>query len=250
MIKTSNPVASAKMFNKACATSTTAGTMTIDGTANKLSFLLFLVVMGAALVWQKALSGDHAFTSSMMVLGGIGGLICAVVTVFNIKIAHITAPIYAIFEGLLLGGISAYAERQYPGIATQAITLTFGTLFALLFAYKTGVIKVTEKFKAGIFAATAGIAIFYFLSFILGIFNVSFGVGLIHGNSMAGIGFSVFVVAIAALNLVLDFDFVVQASRTGAPKKMEWYGAFALLVTLVWLYIEILRLLMKLRSRD
>lgn len=251
MFNTSNPVTSAKMFNNAQSKVNTAGAMTIEGTTNKISFLLFLVVLSASFVWSKTLAGDFAFASSMMILGTIGGLICAIVTVMNVNIAHITASLYAVFEGLAIGGISAFFEKQYPGIAMQAAGLTFATLFAMLMAYRAKLIKVTEKFKAGILCATAGIALFYLISFLASwLFNFNIGAGILYGNSMVSIGFSVFVVGLAALNLVLDFDFIVQATRANAPKKMEWYGAFAILVTLVWLYIEILRLLAKLRSRD
>jgi uncharacterized YccA/Bax inhibitor family protein len=162
--------------------------------------------------------------------------------------APVTAPIYALLEGLVLGGISAMFEVRYHGIAIQAVSLTFGTMFALLLAYRSGLIPVTQNFKLGIIAATGGIAIFYLAQIVLGFFGIHFTT--INGSGPIGIAFSVFVVIVAALNLVLDFDFIESAAAAGAPKYMEWYGAFGLMVTLIWLYLEILRLLSKLRSRD
>jgi uncharacterized YccA/Bax inhibitor family protein len=182
-----------------------------------------------------------------MIGGGIGGFIVAIITIFKKTWAPFTTPIYAILEGLLLGGLSAFIESMYPGIVLQAVALTFGTLFSLLFAYKSGLIRATENFKLGVVAATGGIALIYLVSFILGMFGTS--IPFIHENGLMGIGFSAFVVVIAALNLVLDFDFIETGAAKGAPKYMEWYATFGLLVTLVWLYIEILRLLTKLRSR-
>jgi uncharacterized YccA/Bax inhibitor family protein len=159
----------------------------------------------------------------------------------------VTAPIYALLEGLVLGGISAALDQRYPGIAIQAVSLTFGTLFVLLLAYRSGLIQVTQKFRLGIIAATGGIMVFYLLEILLGFFGIRFAA--VNGSGVIGIGFSLFVVAIAALNLVLDFDFIEKGVEFGAPKYMEWYGAFGIIVTLVWLYLEILRLLSKIRSR-
>ena len=158
------------------------------------------------------------------------------------------APVYAIAEGLLLGGISAGFEARYPGIVVQAVGCTFGTLCCLLLAYQSGMIRATENFKLGIVAATGGIALLYLVTFLAGLFGFSLFSSL-YGSGLVGVGFSVVVVAIAALNLVLDFDFIEQAADRGAPKYLEWYGAFALMVTLVWLYLEILRLLAKLNDR-
>jgi uncharacterized YccA/Bax inhibitor family protein len=170
------------------------------------------------------------------------------VTTFKKQWSPVTAPIYALLEGLVLGGLSAMLELRYPGIAIQAVSLTFGTLFVLLIAYRSGWIQVTQKFRLGIIAATGGIFVFYMLEMILGFFGVQFM--SVNGNGIIGIGFSLIVVAIAALNLVLDFDFIEQGVQYGAPRYMEWYGAFGIMVTLVWLYLEILRLLSKMRSRN
>jgi uncharacterized YccA/Bax inhibitor family protein len=182
-----------------------------------------------------------------MLVGIIGGLIVALVTVFKQTWAPVTAPVYGLLEGLAIGGISAMFEAQYPGIVIQAVALTFGTCLVLLLAYKSRLIQATENFKLGVVAATGAIALIYFVSFILRMFGVH--MPYIHGSGLIGIGFSIAVVTIAALNLVLDFDFIERGVQTGAPRYMEWYGAFGLMVTLIWLYIEILRLLSKLRSR-
>jgi uncharacterized YccA/Bax inhibitor family protein len=180
-------------------------------------------------------------------IGLIGGFVVALITTFKQAWAPVTAPIYALLEGLVLGGISAFLNAAYPGIAIQAVCLTFGTLLVLLLAYRSGLIPVTAKLRMGIVAATGGICLFYFLQILLGFFGIQFA--SINGSGIIGIGFSLFVVAIAALNLVLDFDFIERGAAAGAPKYMEWYGAFGIIVTLVWLYLEILRLLSKLRRR-
>jgi uncharacterized YccA/Bax inhibitor family protein len=174
--------------------------------------------------------------------------VVALVTIFKKEWAGITAPLYALLEGLAIGGISAVFEAQFPGIVIQAVALTFGTCLALLLAYKSRLIRATENFKLGVVAATGGIALFYLITFILSFFGVR--VSIFYSSGWMGIGFSLFVCVIAALNLVLDFDFIEQGAAQGAPKYMEWYGAFGLMVTLIWLYLEILRLLAKLRSRD
>jgi uncharacterized YccA/Bax inhibitor family protein len=183
-----------------------------------------------------------------VIVGALGGFIAALVTIFKPAWAPVTAPIYALLEGLFIGGISSIAEAQFPGIVIQAVGLTFGTCLALLMAYKSGMIRASENFKLGVVAATGGIALFYLASIILGLFGVR--IPGVFGSGPVGIIFSLVVVVIAALNLVLDFDFIEQGAAQGAPKFMEWYGAFGLMVTLIWLYIEILNLLMKLRSRD
>lgn len=184
----------------------------------------------------------------LLLLGGIGGFICAMVTVFKKEWSPVTAPLYALLEGLVLGGLSAVFDLRYPGIAIQAVGLTFGTLFVLLLAYSSRLIKVTRKFQLGVIAATGGIMVFYLMQMLLGFFGVRFLA--VNGSGAIGIGFSLLVVAIAALNLVLDFDFIERGVNYGAPKYMEWYGAFGIMVTLVWLYLEILRLLSKMRDRN
>tara|TARA_B100000945_G_scaffold307496_1_gene296013 strand:- start:359 stop:1099 length:741 start_codon:yes stop_codon:yes gene_type:complete len=213
--------------------------MTLDGAVNKTGILLALCFSGAFVGWNFP-----ALTLPSLIIGTI----LAFVTIFRSPAkAGATAPFYAAFEGVALGGITVFAETQYPGIGIQAIGLTFGILASLLFCYKSGIIKPTENFRLMLFSATMGIFILYLVSFIMSFFGS--GIGFIHSNGIFGIGFSLFVVGIAALNLVLDFDFIEEGAEQGLPKYMEWYGAFSLMVTLVWLYIEILRLLMKLRSR-
>tara|TARA_B100000678_G_C18124799_1_gene468208 strand:+ start:197 stop:952 length:756 start_codon:yes stop_codon:yes gene_type:complete len=214
--------------------------MTLAGTVNKTGILLGLCFLTATISW-------NLYSPVLMVVGVIGGLIAAIVTIFKPTIAPTSSSFYALFQGLALGGISFMFENQYPGIAVQAIGLTFGTLASLLVCYKTGLIKPTENFRLMIVGATGGIFLLYMVSFMMQIFGGS-SLGFIHSNGFFGIGFSLFVVGIAALNLVLDFDFIEQGSEKGLPQHMEWYGAFSLMVTLVWLYLEILRLLAKLRS--
>ena len=214
--------------------------MTLDGTVNKTGILLGLCFIGAIISWN--------IPNPFFIVGGaLVGFGLAIYTSFVPRNAGITAPIYAFVEGLFLGGVSLMFEVQYPGIAIQAIGLTFGTLASLLFFYKSGLIKPTENFRLMIFSATFGIMILYLVSIVMSFFGS--GIGFIHSNGIFGIGFSLFVVSIAALNLVLDFDFIEQGSENSLPKFMEWYGAFSLMVTLIWLYLEILRLLAKLRSR-
>ncbi|MGH8816460.1 MAG: Bax inhibitor-1/YccA family protein [Achromobacter pestifer] len=225
-----------------------SGAMTLNGTVNKTGLLLVLAVITAAFAWNQVEVTEQGMTGGLYVWGGlIGGFILAMVTVFKKEWSPVTAPMYALVEGFFLGGISAIFEARYPGIAFQAVLLTFGTLFALLMAYRSGLIKATENFKMGVVAATGGIALVYLATIVLGFFGVE--IPMIHGNGIVGIGFSLFVVAIAALNLVLDFDFIETGVERGAPKYMEWYGAFGLMITLVWLYIEFLRLLSKVQSR-
>jgi uncharacterized YccA/Bax inhibitor family protein len=206
---------------------------------------LGILLIAASYVWNR---GAFDPSIGLFVLGGaIGGLIVALVTVFMQRWAPFTTPLYAGLEGLALGGISVVFEQRYPGIVSQAVFLTFGTLGALLLAYRSGVVRATENFKLGVVAATGGIFVLYLVSFVMSFFGKS--IGFIHDSSWLGIGFSAFVVVIAALNLVLDFDFIENGVEQGAPKYMEWYAAFGLMMTLIWLYLELLRLLSKLRSR-
>lgn len=224
--------------------------MTLSGTVNKTGILLICAFATAAYTWYRFLdTRDPGQVGGLLALGGIGGFICAMVTIFKKEWSPVTAPMYALLEGLLLGGLSAMFDLRYPGIAIQAVALTFGTLFALLLAYSSGMIRVTQKFRLGVVAATGGIMLFYLLQMVLGFFHVQF-LSSVNGSGAIGIGFSLLVVGIAALNLVLDFDFIERGVNYGAPKYMEWYGAFGIMVTLVWLYLEMLRLLAKTRSRD
>jgi uncharacterized YccA/Bax inhibitor family protein len=222
--------------------------MTLQGTVNKTALLLFVLFLPAAYVWNLFNSTqDFATVAPLFYIGLIGGLITAIILVFKKNLAPYLAVLYAGFEGLAMGGLSALMNAAYPGIVIQALLLTFGICFVLLLIYTLRIIKPTENFKLMVGAATGGIALFYLASFVLSFFNIR--VPLIHDNSLWGILFSLFVVGIASLNLVVDFDFIEQGAARKAPKYMEWYGAFGLMVTLIWLYVEILRLLSKLRSR-
>jgi uncharacterized YccA/Bax inhibitor family protein len=256
LIKTSNPALGQNTFDNLSGRPygslvDAADRMTLNGTVNKTGILLLCCVATAAWTWHLfLLDHDMAAVSPLMMVGLFGGLICAMVTIFKKEWAGVTAPIYALLEGLALGGISAIFELRFPGIPMQAVGLTFATLFAMLFLYSFRIIKVTQKFRLGVFAATGGIMIFYFLQMILGFFGVHAFSSLGYGSSPLSIGISFIIVGIAALNLVLDFDFIEYGVQSGAPKYMEWYGAFGIMVTLVWLYIEILRLLSKMRSRN
>ena len=227
------------------------GVMTMDGTVNKTTVLLGLTILMAAFTWSMVDGPETVGRVFPLMIGGaIGGLVLALITVFKKTWAPITAPLYALAEGLFVGGISAWFELRFPGIVMQAVGLTFGVFAAMLFLYRSRIIKVTEKFKMGVAAATLGIFAFYAINFIASFFGWSSGLLDSTNGSMMSIGFSLVVVVIAALKLVLDFDLVEEGVNGGAPKYMEWYAGFALLVTLVWLYIEMLRLLSKLQSRD
>jgi uncharacterized YccA/Bax inhibitor family protein len=242
-MRTSNPMLKEQAFARSMPGTET---MTLQGAVNKTIIMLALVVMGAGYTWNLFYNQGAEVVMPWLMTGFIGGFIVALVTVFKPSWAPATAPAYAILEGLALGGISAIFEVKFPGIVIQAVGLTFGTLFALLLAYKSGLIKATENFRLGVVAATGGIALVYLVGFIGGFFG--WHIPLIHESGTVGILFSLFVVVVAALNLVLDFDFIERGHGV-APKYIEWYGAFGLLVTLVWLYLELLRLLSKLRDR-
>ena len=242
-LRSGNPALNKNTFAQLAQAS--ESTMTIGGTVNKTALSLLLLMTTAIYTWNLPV-GDPK-VSGFMMMGFVGGFIVALITVFKKHLAPYTVPGYALLEGLALGGLSKFFESSYPGIVQQAVFLTFGTLGALLLAYRSGLIKATENFKLGVVAATGGIAFIYLISFVLGFFGINMSV--IHGNSMFSIGFSLVVVVIAALNLVMDFDFIEEGAEQGAPKYMEWYGAFGLMVTLIWLYLELLRLLAKLQSR-
>lgn len=244
-MRSSNPALNAKTFSSYAYTEGTQ-VMTIEGTVNKSALMLLLVFLTSTCSWSLFSQGS-TLVQPLMISGVLGGIITAIITAVKKQWAGITAPIYALLQGLFLGSLSAFFETVYPGIVILALSLTMGTFLCLLIAYKTGVIKATENFKLGVFAATGAIGVVYLISFIMSFFGTS--VPYIHENGLIGIGFSLVVVVIAALNLVLDFDFIEQGAASGAPKYMEWYAAFGLTVTLIWLYIEILRLLAKLMSR-
>ncbi len=241
--RSSNPAFRSEYFQS---TAAAGQVMTVQGTINKIAFLMLLLIASGSFTWKMALEGV-ASLQSMMYLGIFGGLITALFTVFSPRNARFSAPIYAVFEGLALGGISGLFHLAYQGIVLNAVMLTLATMFGMLFLYKTGIVKPTERFKAGVMSATMGVCFAYLFSFILSMFGLA---SPIHATGGVGIIISLVVVVIAALNLILDFDMIVKGAESGAPEHMEWYGAFGLLVTLVWLYLELLRLLAAMQRRD
>ncbi len=251
LLKTSNPAFRSSVYSNV-SRAAYGEAMTVNGTIHRTGILLLLLLSTAFVTWSmyfKAADADEAqgMGAAALIVGLVGGLVFGLITSFKMTWAPITAPLYALFEGLLLGGISASLEAAYPGIAISSVVLTFGTCFVMLACYRSGLLRPTQKFAMGVVAATGGICMIYLLSMVLGLFHVA--VPGIFGGGPIGIIFSLVVVTIAALNLILDFGFIEQGASMGAPKYMEWYGAFGLVVTLVWLYLEILRLLSKLRSR-
>jgi len=253
IFKSGNPTLTEKMFDRSLhIESNMQGTMSVRGTLNKFGFLLLMIIAGAAYSWHLFEQAQTGLMNTLMMVGIFGGLITAVAISFKPNWAPYLAPLYGLLEGLFVGAISAilnaaFAEK-YPGLVMQAVGLTFGVAIAVFLLYNFRVIRATEKFKSVIIAATMGIALFYLLTMVLRLFGVN--VSFMYDSSMLSIGISLFVVAIAALNLILDFDMIEQGAERGAPKFMEWFGAFGLMVTLVWLYIEMLKLLSKLGSRD
>lgn len=245
LMRSGNPALNANVFSR---THAEAGeeAMTLQGAVHKTAILLFLVVAASCLTWGQ-LRVNHAHAMQWAMIWGIAGFVVAMVTVFKKSWAPVTAPVYAVLQGLLLGVLSSFFELQYPGIVIQAVGLTFGTLAALLLVYQSGLIKVTQNFRLGVLAATGGICILYLVSLVMGFFGG--GIPMIHESGWLGIGFSLFVVVIASLNLVLDFDFIERGAQSNQAKYMEWYAGFGLIVTLVWLYLEILRLLAKISRR-
>jgi uncharacterized YccA/Bax inhibitor family protein len=242
---TANPTANVAVYQRAGYADTAGRTMTIQGAVVKTGVLLAFLLAGAAYTWQLA-SEQSPLVGGLLGLGFLGGFIVALVTTFFPKASPITAPIYAGLEGLALGGVSSLVNKRYPGIAIQAVELSLGVLAIMLFVYGTGLIRATERFKIGVVAATGAVFLVYLASMVLGLFHVS--IPYIHDAGPIGICFSLVVVVIAALNLILDFDFIEKGVQFGAPKYMEWYGGFTLMVTLVWMYLEILRLLSKMRD--
>ncbi|MEM1099315.1 MAG: Bax inhibitor-1/YccA family protein [Planctomycetota bacterium] len=232
--------------------------MTVMGTVYKTMLLLLAVVASGTFTWNMAMSSG-TIPGAWTFGGMIAGLVLALVIIFKPTTAPFLSPLYAVAQGLFLGGVSAFYEMNFGagqssggvalnGIVIQAVGLTFGVTAAMLIAYATRIIRVTEKLRAGIIMAVGGVMLFYVVSIVLGLFGVD--VPLLHSNGPLGIGISLVIVAIAAFSLLLDFDLIERGSAAGAPKYMEWYGAFGLMVTLIWLYLEILRLLAKLQSRD
>jgi len=236
--KTSNPLLGESRLKNLSRSAEGSGVMTAEGTLMKTGVLLLLAVLSASWVWRNAFAGANVMP--YVVTGGILGFILAIVTSFKPQWAKISAPIYAVLEGLLIGGISAMYANFMSGIVFKAVLLTFAIFFAMLIVYRTGMIKVTAGFKRFLMISMGGIFIFYILTWILSFFGVPM-MSLFNGGPLA-IGISLFIIVIASLSLIWDFDSIDQMAAMGAPKDMEWYGGFSLMVTLVWLYFEILRL--------
>ncbi|MEI6585358.1 MAG: Bax inhibitor-1/YccA family protein [Sediminibacterium sp.] len=253
IFKSGNPTLTEKMFDKSTAVmAENQGVMSVRGAINKFGFLMLMVIAGAAYNWQLFQELKQSTMTILMMVGAIGGFVIALGITFKPNWAAYLAPAYGLLQGLFIGGISAIMnklfEAKYPGLVMQAVGLTFGVALAMFLLYNFRIIKATEKFKSVIIASTLGIGIFYLITMVLNMFGVN--VSFMHDSSLLSIGISLFIVGIAAMNLILDFDMIEQGAERGAPKFMEWYGAFGLLVTIVWLYIEMLKLLSKLGSRD
>jgi uncharacterized YccA/Bax inhibitor family protein len=247
---TANPAMNEAVYLRAGRAYTSTNVMTLQGAAVKTALLLVILLVTASYTWSQAVAGPNQMTYGLLMAGGIGGFITALVTIFAPRVSPFTAPLYAALEGLLLGALSAAFNARYPGIAIQAVELSVAVLAVMLFVYGTGLIRATQKFKIGLLAATGAICLVYLVDLVMSWFGTR--LPFIHETGLVGIGFSFAVVVIAALNLILDFDFIEQGVKRQAPKYMEWYGGFSLLVTLIWMYLEILRLLAKMRgsSRD
>lgn len=244
-MRSRNPVLSEKAFQRG-QTEVLAhgGTMTVEGSVQKTLVLLLIAAATGTFTWSRYFAGQDV--TGWLMGGIIGGFAVAMVTIFRPQTSHVTAPLYAALEGLALGAISAIYHDAYQGVPAQAIMLTGGVLLVMLALYTSGVIKVTDNLRSGIVAATGAVMVVYIISIVLRLFGA--GIPMIHESGPVGILFSLVVVGIAAFNLVLDFDFIETGAREGAPKRFEWFGAFGLMVTLVWLYLEILRLLGKMRD--
>ncbi len=250
LFQSENPTLSQKIFSRSL-TQQDAGTMTVGGAIGKFGFLLFMVLAAASYTWYLYYNNQSQTMMIFMWVGLIGGLISVFAICFKPTLAPYLAPAYGLLEGFFLGAISAILNdafsEKYPGLVMQAVGLTFGVAIAMFLLYNFRIIKATERFKSTIFAATAGVAIFYLITLVLRMFGVN--IPFMYDSSLLGIGLSLFIVAIAALNLIIDFDMIEKGADMGAPKFMEWYGAFGLLVTMIWLYVEILKLLSRFAGR-
>lgn len=247
-MQSGNPAFSDALFGEWGATGTASTTMTVRGTANKTLILLMILSTTAALTWTQV--GDGTMSVGLLIGSAIGGLVLFFVTVFKKEWSPVTGPLYAACQGVVLGAISNMVNQRYPGIAIQAVALTFATMFFMLFLYGMRIIRVTEKLKMAVIAGTGALCLVYLGSMLLNMFGVHGPSQMINSSGPLGIGISLLAVGLASFNLLLDFDFIEQGERYGAPKVMEWYGAFGLIVTMVWLYLEMLRLLRKLQSRN
>ena len=243
--RTSNPFITDKRMQGFAQADTSEGVMTSEGALTKTGILLLLALLSAAWVWKNAFAGANVMP--YVVVGGIAGLIVAIFTMFKPQYVAFTAPVYAVLEGLVLGGVSAMYASMLDGVVMKAAMLTFAILFMMLFVYRTGMIKVTDKLKSFLTISMGGIFVFYMLSWVLSFFGIP--MMSIFSGGIIGIGISLFIVVVASLTLLWDFDTIDKMAASRAPKYMEWYGAFTLMITIVWLYLEILRLVSML-SRD
>jgi uncharacterized YccA/Bax inhibitor family protein len=256
MFRSTNPALNTNIFQKSRSYGVSES-MTLQGVVNKAFVLLTILVITALFVWNKVMAPVGGYYGAegapvvnitpYILVGLVGGIITYIILMFNMSLVKFLAPVYVAFQGLFLGAVSAFFEKSYPGIASQAIVFTTATLLGVLMIYKSGLIKVTDKLRTGVFAAGGAIMMIYVCSWIMSMFGGT--MPIIHSSSMIGIGFSVFVVVLAAFFLLLDFDNIHQGISMGASKEMEWYSAFGLMVTLIWLYLEILKLLVKLQNR-
>lgn len=257
-LKSKNPFLSNKSFTKGTAQVYDAQgnalidfnkTMTVSGAMNKSFILLLLLLTGAFTVWYMIMNGSNPFP--FMITGAVVGLIMVIASAVKPQYSQYLAPAYALFEGLFIGGLSVVIDSMYPGVALQAVGATFVTFGVCLALYKFKVVKVTEQFRSVVIAATIAIATYYIISLLASwLFNFQMVGRGFNDSSWMSIGISVFVIVIAALNLFLDFDMIEKGAEQRQPKYMEWFGAMGLMVTLVWLYVEFLRLFAKLSSRD
>ena len=253
LFQSGNPTLTEKIFNSsATRNAELQGVMSVRGTMNKFGFMLLMLMGAATYTWNLYQTGNPGQMQTLMYVGIFGGMIAAFAIIFKPTWAPYIAPLYGLLEGLFIGGISAVMNdmfaKNYPGLVMQAVGLTFGVAIAMFLLYNFRVIRATEKFKSILFAATLGIGIFYLLTMVFRLFGVD--MPFMYDSSLLGIGISLFIVAIAALNLIMDFDMIEKGADAGAPKYMEWYGAFGLMVTIVWLYIEILKLLSRFAKRN
>ncbi|HET6254538.1 MAG TPA: Bax inhibitor-1/YccA family protein [Puia sp.] len=247
LFNSSNPTLSEKIFNRSIEQQPGAEVMTVRGSMQKFGFLMLLVLAGAAYTWKLYYSFKVPTMMTLMYVGLFGGMICAFATIFVPRLAKWLSPAYAVLEGFALGGLSAFIndmmKTKYPNIVMDAVLLTFGAAFAVYLLYNFRIIRATNKFRAIIMSSLLGIVIFYVVNMVLGFFGIHIPFMQFGDNSVIGIVVNLFVVVIASLSLVLNFDQIETGAQMGAPKYMEWYGAFGLVVTLVWLYLEILQLL-------
>lgn len=248
-MRASNPVLSrlADAARETLSTTASGDVMTRAGTAGKSIVLLALCAFSATFTWTQVAAGNTAVVMPALLVGGLGGFIMAMVVSFKPATAPVVAPIYAVLEGLMLGALSSLMNTRYPGIPQQAVLLTFAVALGVFTLYRMNILKATEGFRRMVVGATIGIAVFYLVNIVLSMFNVNMGYTM--SSSPIAIGINLVIAGVAAMNLVLNFDDIDQAVRMGAPKRMEWYGAFGLMVTLVWLYLELLRLLSRLQGR-